>query len=79
MSIQEKHYIKGFNHGYILSKFIPTLLAKLVDGIKSINDYEIGFLAGKSEFEKEKSKSKLDELNEIRKDHGDKSLDREIN
>ena len=74
MSAVEQQYIKGFNHGYLLTKHLPELVANLVKQIKAnASDYLAGFFSGKEEWELEFSRAQLDELKQLR----DKSNDRD--
>lgn len=67
MSTQEQQYIKGFNHGYLLTKHLPDLVAKLVKGIRgATGDYFSGFFSGKEEYELEYSRAQLNELDNLR-------------
>lgn len=75
MSRQEKQYIKGFNHGYLLMKHLPDLVAKLLKSVKeTTSDYFSGFFSGKEEYEIENERDNLKELYNIR----NRSIDREI-
>ncbi|MBX7109642.1 MAG: hypothetical protein K1X61_13400 [Chitinophagales bacterium] len=71
----EKKFIKGFNHGYILTKYLPSLVSNLIGSLKSTNEYFSGFFAGKQEYEMEKAKNELEVLGQIR----DRAEDRERN
>ena len=78
MSTEEQQYIKGFNHGYLLTKYLPDLVAKLVKHIKeTTNDYLSGFFSGKEEYELEISRTQLDELRNIRNKATDRNHDLE--
>lgn len=74
MQSEDKRYIQGFNHGYLLTKHLPDLVVKLITSIREIkNDYTVGFFSGKEEYELEVSKTYLTELQQLRgksKDHG---------
>ncbi|MCW3121930.1 MAG: hypothetical protein JWQ38_1422 [Flavipsychrobacter sp.] len=77
MSIEEQQYIKGFNHGYLLTKHLPDLVLKLVKGITGkTGDYFAGFFSGKEECEMEHTKDQLAEFDAIRNQQIDK--EREI-
>ena len=76
MSTQEQQYIKGFNHGYLLTKHLPDLVAKLVKNMReTTNDYFSGFFSGKEEYELEYSQSQLNELEQLRKESEDRERD----
>ena len=67
MSTEEQQYIRGFNHGYLLTKHLPDLVSQLVKHIKeTTSDYLSGFFSGKEEWELEYSKEQLNELENIR-------------
>jgi len=79
MSTPEQQYIKGFNHGYLLTKHLPDLVAKLLKHIKSAtSDYLTGFYSGKEEYELEKSKEQINELRQIRDNNKDHDRDLEL-
>ena len=75
----EKIFIKGFNHGYTLAEHEPDILSKIVKNLNSTNDYVQGIVSGKEEFELEKSRTHLDDLNRIRNKSQDldRGLERE--
>lgn len=72
----EQQYIKGFNHGYILSQHEPELLQQLLQSPVKDNDYFDGLTSGHKEYEMEKSRQPL-----IDKHHNhnrnDKDIDKE--
>ena len=70
----EKKFIKGFNHGYTLAEHEHELLNKIVKNLNLTNDYVQGIVSGKDEFELEKSRTHLDDLNRLR--NKSKDLDR---
>jgi hypothetical protein len=68
MDNQEQQYIRGFNHGYLLTKHLPDLVAQLITHVKeTATDYLAGFFSGKEEWELEYSREQLGELKGIRK------------
>ena len=69
----ERLYILGFNSGYILAKYEPLLLGKVLPKRHSENEFVTGLQSGKEEFEQEKARNILDELKILR----DQSFDRE--
>lgn len=81
MSAEEQQYIKGFNHGYLLTKHLPDLVAKLVKHLKeTASDYISGFFSGKEEWELEHSREHLNQLKQLRgkgEDH-DRNFDVEL-
>lgn len=64
--MQEQEYIKGFNHGYLLAKYLPDLLNKLISGLTQTSDYLSGFFAGKMEYELEYTQKQLEGLKNLR-------------
>ena len=73
---EEQQYIRGFNHGYLLTKHLPDLVAKLVKYFKvSTSDYLSGFFSGKEEYELEVSLIQLDELGQLRGKAKDRERD----
>ena len=79
MSNQEKLYIKGFNSGYLLAKYMPVLLTKIVKNVSPTNDFVEGLFSGKQEYELEYSRTQLDELNLLRNksENREKGFERE--
>lgn len=79
MSTNEQQYIQGFNHGYLLTKHLPDLVAKLVKQLQATtSDYLSGFFSGKEEYELEHSREQLNQLKSIRNKSQDLSQDREL-
>ena len=77
MDTQEQQYIRGFNHGYLLTKHLPDLVAQLLKHIKeSTSDYISGFFSGKEEWEIEHSRVQLNELDTLRNNSRDSDLER---
>ncbi len=66
MEQNEQLYIKGFNRGYTMTKYLPDLSASILNNIGSTNDFIEGFSFGKKEYEHEQARNQLDELNQIR-------------
>ena len=79
MSNQDKLYIKGFNSGYLLAKYMPALLAKILKNVSPTNDFVEGLFSGKEEYELEYSRTQLDELNLLRNnpENREKGFERE--
>jgi len=80
MEQNEAQYIKGFNRGYTITKYLPDLSESILKNIGTTNDFIEGFSSGKNEFEQEKSRTELDELSKIRSGSVDrnKELDRDV-
>ena len=76
MNLSDNQFTHGFNHGYILAKYLPALMDQIVKGINSTNDYFQGFTLGGKEWELENSRNQLADLNRIRTES--KSRDRNI-
>ena len=67
MDVHEQQYIRGFNHGYLLTKHLPDLVAQLIKHIKeTTSDYLVGFFSGKDEWELEYGRGQLNELDGLR-------------
>jgi hypothetical protein len=64
--MKEQFYTKGFNHGYIMAKYLPNLLVKVLNGLSPTSDYLSGFFSGKEEYELEYSQKQLDQLRSLR-------------
>ena len=78
MSTEEQQYIRGFNHGYLLTKHLPDLVAKLVKQIRATtSDYLAGFFSGKEEYELEYGHEQLNQLKGIRDNAKDPGRDLE--
>lgn len=66
MKEQEELYIRGFNNGYILKKFEPTLLAAVLNNLSPTTPYLDGLLSGKDQFELEKFEKQVEDLDDLR-------------
>ncbi len=62
----EQHFIEGFNSGFLLAKYEPILLMKVLQNLRAKNDYVKGLFSGKEEFEIEQTKDYLKQVYEIR-------------
>lgn len=74
MQEENKEYIKGFNHAYLIIKHKPELI-KSVTQTQTINNYFKGLQDGKLIFEKSRTKSRYQELNKLQKSK-DKNLEK---
>ena len=74
----ENNFTKGFNHGYLLAKYLPDLFAKLEPSINTSNAYFQGIFCGSLEWGKENLKMKFEELNRLRDRSDNKEKEREI-
>lgn len=64
-------YIKAFNAGYLIEKYLPQLAKVLTSSLNdSDNEFIQGFLAGTQEYAKERSRGKL--ISKLRTDFGGK-------
>ena len=77
MEQNEELYIKGFNRGYTITKYLPDLSAPILNNIDSTNDFIEGFSSGKKEYEQEKTRTQLDELKQIRNQSQERNKDLE--
>ena len=66
MEGEDKEYIKGFNHAYLLVKYKPELM-KSITQIKTTNNYFKGLQDGRLTFEKSKTKLRYLELEKLQK------------
>ncbi len=51
--MEEKHYIKAFNNGYLLAKHEPALAAQLANTPNQHDPHFEALMSGKAEYEKE--------------------------
>lgn len=63
----ESKYIKGFNTGYLISKYENDLLIKLEKNFSKSNDFFQGFAEGSEEVKLEFEKKQYFNFKEIRK------------
>lgn len=56
---EDKQYIKGFNHGYILAEHDPELAKQIVKHPNVKSEYFKGIVSGKQEYDIEKIRTKL--------------------
>lgn len=77
MEENEAIYIRGFNQGYLLARYEPSLLAMVVKNVSPAGDYLQGFFSGKEEYELEQSQTRLDELSRLREETKDRDHDLE--
>lgn len=74
--INEKEFIKGFNHASLIAEFRPELLKYVVLDANQEHDYTLGFVEGIEQFEQDSQKKQLQELQNLR--NIDKGLGREF-
>ncbi len=65
MEQENQTYVAGFNSGYKLQRYSPELLEKLRDSLDESKDYDRGLLEGAREWDREKEKARLAELDQI--------------
>ena len=75
-----KTFIHGFNNGYLLARYEPTLLATVVKNLRPANDYLAGLFSGKQHYELEKIALQIEYLNLIRDQNRnpDRNFERDI-
>jgi hypothetical protein len=66
MEDQEKHFAKGFNAGYLLSKHEPDLLKQLLKSTNKENEYFQGLELGKKQHDREKLLQQIKHSNKTR-------------
>ena len=62
----EKLFAVGFNNGYLLAKYEPSLLSKIIKNVQPSAGYLEGFFSGKEEYELENNRSQMDDINRLR-------------
>lgn len=65
MEQESQTYIAGFNSGYKLQKYSPELFEKLKGSLDESRDYDRGLVEGAKEWDREKEKARLAELDQI--------------
>ena len=75
MDQNEQLYIKGFNRGYTITKYLPDLSTTILKNIGTNNDFIEGFACGKEEFEQEQTRVQLDELKQVRNKFNERNKD----
>jgi|GEM_PF-4941054 len=62
--MDEKTYIKGFNHGYVYKKSRQELYDHVLNGLDKDSDYKLGFSDGGKQLEIERTQEQIkDRLN----------------
>ncbi|MEX0968400.1 MAG: hypothetical protein WD077_14290 [Bacteroidia bacterium] len=69
-------YIKGFNYGFLISQFAPSLAARL-RGIDSAWPFYQALAKGMEEYDRSRKISRFDELRRIRGNDKGQDRDRE--
>ncbi len=62
----EKQYIEAFNNGYILAQYEPNFSEILFQSLSPANNYLRGFFTGKEQFEVQRDRNRLYELQQLR-------------
>lgn len=68
MDTPETLYKEGFNNGYLLAQYEPSLLEKLLGHLEPSGHYLEGMFSGKEEFQLEYTRSQTEALSRLR-DH----------
>lgn len=63
---EELEYKEGFNASFLLAKYEPALLEKLNKRLVATSTYLEGFFDGKKQFDLDKERTELEQLNAIR-------------
>jgi hypothetical protein len=75
MNTGEQKFVRGFNHGYMLTKHEPKLVWEMTKTLQPTTDYLDGFFSGKEEWELEHSREQLSELDRLRNNGKDRERD----
>lgn len=75
---QQEQYTEGFNNGYLLAKYEPKLLTKLLKQLVPSGDYLEGLFSGKEECEREYTLSQLNELARLRDNNRERDQNLEL-
>jgi len=75
MDAQDSKFIEGFNGGYLLEKFEPSLLTKVLKDLDLSNDYVSGLSSGQKEYQQERTRLELENMARLRAQDNDKDLD----
>jgi hypothetical protein len=70
-------YIKGFNSGYTLAAFKPTLAESVLKNVSITSEYLEGLVAGKEQIELEQNLDKLSEIEQLRNDKSSRDNSRD--
>lgn len=70
MEQEKKTYLSGFNCGYRLTLYTPELFDKIKASLNEKDDYDKGLLEGALQADKERGKSRLQELDGINRKKG---------
>jgi hypothetical protein len=63
-------FIRGFNNGYLLDRFEPTLLASLLRGLPLSNLYVSGLSKGQGRNQMERTTQELEAIAQLRQEAG---------
>lgn len=74
--INETEFIKGFNHAFLIAEFRPEMLKEIVLDTNQEPDYSLGFVEGIEQFEHDKEKMQLEELQNLR--GNERELERDL-
>jgi hypothetical protein len=73
---KEQEFNKGYNQGYILRKYDQKQFENLYNGINTESKYTDGFNSGGKEAVLEISRTRLDELDDLRSKGDDFGIER---
>lgn len=76
MDSEEQQFIQGFNNGYLLEQYEPTLLAKVLNNISTSTVYISGLSSGQQEYQQEYIRLEYENLSKLREKN--KEDDRDI-
>jgi hypothetical protein len=76
MELNEKQFIAGFNTGYLLAEYEPSLLDSITKNLPLVNSFILGLNRGQKEYQFFISTNKMNELKLIRTKNHD--LNRKI-
>ena len=63
----EAFFIRGYNNGYLLEKYEPTLLAMVLQNISPSTVYVSGLAIGQKQYQQERTEKELKHLGEFRR------------
>jgi hypothetical protein len=76
MEQNEATYTNGFNNGYLLAKYEPSLLEQVLKQLAPSSEYLEGLFSGREEYQREYTRTQLDGLSRLRDNTQDR--DREV-
>jgi len=73
MEQDEKQFVAGFNSGYLLAKFEPTIISNLLKNSHPLTTYIQGLTSGQQEYFIEREY----EISNLRQKYKDREIERE--